>query len=186
VAAGALIATAGPAVGREYLAAARRPPPTSTTLQADDLFVRLRASPALPGANTVEIQVTNTRRPAPAAIAGVDLDITGADGDTRVTATPDAAGVVLVDAVKLAAGSNKASVTVRRDGMPDGHASFQVEAPAPVYTAPVFVSSRPIRTPLLVAAVVLGVTLLAFLVVPVRGRRRQREARRTTVPEPVR
>ena len=75
VAAGALMATAAPAVDHQFTPAEIDTPPTSEWARADDLFIRVRPVPGRPGPNALEIQVTNTRRPAPAALIGLEIGI---------------------------------------------------------------------------------------------------------------
>ncbi|MFB9236034.1 copper resistance CopC family protein [Plantactinospora siamensis] len=155
VLAGAL-AAAGPARGPRYAVAGPSRTVPEVSGQAADLVDTVAIRPNLPGRNVVTITVNDTRRPAPARVTGVSVQLTAPDGTTRlhpVTRTADG-WTVPVDDIR-AAGAWRVAVTVLREGLPpvtDPH-SWIVPA-APSAAAPVRVSAAPLRP---------GVDLLAVL-----------------------
>ncbi len=75
----ALLASAAPARGEQFL-----PPPDEqpqvVTSDLADLTVSASIEPARPGPNLVQVRVLDTRRPSPGPVQNVTLRITGADG----------------------------------------------------------------------------------------------------------
>jgi copper transport protein len=165
VAAGALMATAAPAVDHQYLVAETESSPIVASARADDLLIRLRAVPGRPGPNAFEIQVSDTRRPAPAPISKLEIHIPrGSDAGVR-SIEPDASGLALVADVDLPAGETEVAIIIERDGLVPSSAVVTTRIDSEHYHAPVVVSSRPIRQPLRIAgALTLGIAavLIAF------------------------
>ena len=163
VAVGSSMATSGPAVGREFVRRPHAAVLAELSAPADDLLVRIRAIPGRPGPNTLEVQINDTRRPAPAAIAEITVSVVGPTGEVTRTARPDVTGLLLLDHVVLGDGDNPTSVVVRRDGFDDARARFTVGAETPAYVAPVVVSSRPIRGPARLLALVVALAGVAVV-----------------------
>ena len=173
VASGALMATAGPAVDHQFLPIEAEAPPMAMSAQADDLLVRLRAVPGRPGPNTLEVQVSNTRRPAPAELRRLEIGVGGSDSDVR-SAEPDASGLVMVPDVNLPVGETDVSITIDRAGWTSSSVVLQTRIEAAHYHAPVVVSSRPVRGSLRSAGVVtLGIAAMVFGAGHRRARRRE-------------
>jgi putative copper export protein len=117
--AGALLASGQPAVGKRF-APADRPSPTTRTVAAADLLVRLSLGPNHPGPNTPEVVVLETRRPSLGAINSVSLTLTTGSGEVLVRrGVPAPDGTVALDPVDLAApGAVAAEVAVNRPKAP--------------------------------------------------------------------
>jgi hypothetical protein len=182
IGAGALMATAGPAVGHQYFSAENEAPPDVVSARADDLLIRLRAVPGQPGPNALEIQVSDTRRPAPAPISKLDIRIPrGAEAGVR-SIEPDDSGLALLADVDLPAGETEVSITIERDGLMPSSAVLATLIDSEHYHAPVVVSSRPIRQPLRIAG---AATLSIVVLLIVRtGRARPREGQPCSL-EPI-
>ncbi|MDO8361413.1 MAG: copper resistance protein CopC [Actinomycetota bacterium] len=165
---GAAMATAGPATADAYLAAPLRVAPQSVTADADDVIVRMRAVPAQPGTNALELAVVQTRRPAPAPITSVSIEADTISGSQRWEAQVDESGSVVIEDVDLAEGPTTFTVSVGRASLPTASATLTLGTQAAVYHHPPVLSSRRISVVLTVLAAV-----TALCVVPVqRGRRR--------------
>jgi copper transport protein len=171
--AGAL-ASAGPARGPRFPANLPVAAEPQVTGHAADLVDTLQIRPNRPGRNVVSITVADTRRPAPAPLTGVSVQLVGPDGTQKVhpvTRTADG-WTVAVDDIR-SPGDWKVSVTVLRDGLPpvtDGHR--WVVAPANQSGVGVVVSAavlRPVVTWL--AVLVAGAATLSALVLRYRRRR---------------
>lgn len=173
VALGALMATAAPAVDHRFLPAASAAPPVEASVRADDLYIRLRAVPGRPGPNALEIQVSNTRRPAPAAIRRLEIGVR--DGAAPVeSVAPDDSGLALIPNVNLAVGETEVSITIVRDGLTSSSAVVTTRTAVQSYHAAVIVSSRPIRQPLRAAgALTLGIVATLIAIGKHRGRGEQ-------------
>lgn len=157
--AGAAMATAGPPIERSFL-----PPdgdvPRAASAPADDLLVQVRAIPGRPGSNTLEVRVSDTRRPAPAPITGIDVTADGESVGRR--GALEAEGVAFVDDVLLGSGPTTVRVDVARGSWPVASAELEVEALDLPYVHPERVSSAPIRGPL--RSMAIGVALIALVV----------------------
>jgi copper transport protein len=176
---GTAMATATPAVDPGFTDTASAVAVAQPAVSTDDLLVQLRAIPAHPGTNTLELRIAETRRPSPAPITSVDLRI--GDGWSSNVATEG--GLVFVDGVDLAAGESSVDVIIHRAGRPDSVAVVGVATDVPAWVHPPRISSQPIRTPLLLLAA--AIALIALIARTHRsGRRGAHPAarREATVP----
>ncbi|MBI5087998.1 MAG: copper resistance protein CopC [Actinobacteria bacterium] len=169
VLAGSLMATAGPATDDAYLAAPERSAPGVVNGQTSEVIVRLRAVPAQPGPNDIELSVVETRRPAPAPVTAVTVTAQTPAGARSWTVVPDERGNAVIPGVSLGDGSTPVSVSVARSALPPEDVDLALSTRAPAYHHPVIASSAPIRTPLLMLAV--AVALAAAVVVMTWSRR---------------
>ena len=107
-------------------AGAAVPPGASerTTVAAADLLVTVALRPNRPGANFVDVTVADTRRPAPAPVTAVDVDLATRGGATPTTTARTGAGGVLQPGSVLvdAPGVRDLLVRVHRPGLPDATA----------------------------------------------------------------
>jgi len=184
----AVLGAAEPARGPAFDPA----PPTqamSGSSRADDLLVTLALKPNRPGQNFFTLGVFDTRRPAPAPIEQVRVQLQ-AQGEQPVAqallATALGGGrYEIVDSVISHAGAWNVTVVVRRAGLPDATAtlSWTVLAPA----RPVFISDAPLA-PWTAGAALLVMLLCAALLGAWRLRRwlpsaQLKLADRTNMPE---
>lgn len=137
-----------------------------------DLQESLAVRPNLPGRGVVLIGVFDTRRPAPAPIARVLVDIAGADGRLRGPATAEqlADGRWSVAAELVDSGPVRVRITVQRPGLSDTiHDYTWVVAGAVVRTRHATVSTAPIGDAL---AALAGVLAAFFAIAWTMGLRR--------------
>ena len=163
---GSAMATAGPAVEESFVDRDDESVSSEVSVRADDLLVQLQAVPGVPGSNSVQVRVNDTRRPGPGEI--VRVTVSGADGVSHVAPVVD--GNAFVDDIVLQAGSNPLTVIVERDGLGNASATASVETQVPLYRFPTRVSSAPIST----AARTLGLLLVASAAVALVVSRRRR------------
>ena len=161
---GASMATAGPATGDAY-----RPAPSSTTSgtvngQVDDMIVRLRAVPAQPGPNDLELNVVQTRRPATAPITEVTVTAMTTVGSQSWTVVPDDRGAAVITGVNLSEGADIINVAVTRSSLPAANVQLELTTKTARYYHPVIVSSQPVRLPLQMLALAIGVLACAALI----------------------
>jgi copper transport protein len=174
--AAASMASSQPAVGRAWAPPAAVQPMVSGT--AGDLVESLQISPNRPGRNFVTVDVFNSRRPAPAPIAAVQVALTGPSGNRDLAAaTPQGEGrwVAATDLL-VAPGTWSIDVLVSRPGYPTsaGHYRWVVADPAN-RAGPRVVSAaalRPWTDRLGIAAGTLLVLAGAAGALQARGRRR--------------
>jgi copper transport protein len=117
--AGAL-ASAGPARGPRFDAAAAVTITPQVSGQAADLVDTVAIRPNVPGRNVITIAIADTRRPALAPIGGVSVVLRAPDGTQTVhpvTRAPDGSWAVSTDDIRTA-GRWRVSVTVLREGLP--------------------------------------------------------------------
>lgn len=169
VAAGATMATAGPAIERSFVSTDAEVAPTESSVIADDLLVQVQAIPGRPGPNTVQVRLHDRRRPAPAPFESVV--VTGPDG-VAVTA-PIVEGVAFVDGIELPTGQTPVDVVVRRTDWAPVAAVGVVVTETPEYRAPVRISSRPIGPTLRTVGWVVLAAASAVWIAALRRRRRQ-------------
>jgi methionine-rich copper-binding protein CopC/subtilisin family serine protease/putative copper export protein len=150
----AALAAGAPAVGPQFAAVSSAAPSVLETRQAGDLLVSVEVRPNRPGNGFVTIRTIETRRPAPAPIAGVRLGVGGAELAARRIAD----GTWQVAGVGLARpGALPLQVEVDRPGLPVRVGVDWVVGGAPPRAAPMLSRRRlaPIVTALaLVAAAV--------------------------------
>jgi copper transport protein len=140
---------------------------TSSSARADDLVVALSVRPLRPGPNFVSIAVLDTRRPAPAAVTGVDLRIKDSAGRARTLEASPSLGQWVVVADLSAPGQSVGDVVIHRSGLADARASIGWELPATLTS----LSERPFLVPAVVGGIALGLgglTLAAFALRPRR------------------
>ncbi|HEY7599737.1 MAG TPA: hypothetical protein VH741_07415, partial [Candidatus Limnocylindrales bacterium] len=181
-----------PARGPEFDPPATAATPTMTT-STDDLVITLAVKPNQPGRNFVGLGVFDTRRPAPARIDNVMVQLQApgeANADAPLLAEPLGNGRFQVAGGDLeVAGDWRITVMVRRSGMADSTATFvwtvSPLAPAP---QPELVSNRPLAPILTPAAIVCAFVLGSAGAVYLGRRRtalvlaRARALRRTSAP----
>jgi copper transport protein len=163
----ATLGSTAPARGPQFDGAPAGSAASTQSTNIQDLVVRASLSPNLPGRNLLTAEVLNTRRPVPAPISkvGVELrrEITGSP-TTVVTATPGEGSRYDGGAVELAAGDLEITVTVSRPGLPDARARMAwVVASPPIAQHPTVVSSAPIGPFVNVAAIVVALVGLALV-----------------------
>jgi copper transport protein len=122
--AGAL-AAAGPANGPRFPVGTTVTAEPEVSGQAADLIDTVQVRPNQPGRNVVSIVLADTRRPAPAPVSGVSVQLTGPDGTRRVHPVVRTADGwrVSVDDIRTT-GQWQIAVTVMRPGLApvtDGH-----------------------------------------------------------------
>ena len=157
-------------------------PATAGLLSADvdDLVAHSHARPWRPGANFATVAVLDTRRPTPAQVSAVLVDLGGPSAvaavqqrDSGTTqsfpgADPDTTWVA--SGAITSSGRHDIRVTVRRDGLPDAVATFPWQlAPAPGSEAGG--SDLSAMWTLLAVAVVVVALLVLALTVHLRRRR---------------
>ena len=142
---GTAMATATPAIDRGFTNASVTVTAPAPALAADDLLLQIRAIPARPGTNSLELRAGETRRPSPGAITSIEITAAGA----VTTAFPSTAGLAFVDGIDLPAGQSAVDVVVHRAGWPDTAASLVVATDVPAWRHRPVVSSARIRWPLL-------------------------------------
>ncbi|OLB80433.1 MAG: hypothetical protein AUI14_06760 [Actinobacteria bacterium 13_2_20CM_2_71_6] len=181
--AGAL-AAAGPARGPRFPTNLHVATEPEVSGQAADLVDTVQIRPNRPGRNVVTITVADTRRPAPAPVTGVSVQLVGPDGTRRVhPVTRTAEGwTVSVDDIRTP-GDWKVSVTIMRQGLApvtDGHA--WVVATAGQNGAGAVVSSAPLQPAVgWLAALAALAAVVGALILGYRWRRR----RPSTVESPA-
>jgi copper transport protein len=169
LAASGALAAIPPARGPEF-APPETPerPPSTLTLAANDLLITLSIRPNKPGLNLITIEAVNTRRPAPAAITAVYLNLAYRDHDlgsqTMSIEPADTRAYRLSSTALNASGAWRAQVIVQRAGLADSIADFdwRVESLAPsVPPRPVVISNAPLEP--LLAALAVGLVLVTIL-----------------------
>ncbi|MEP7088808.1 MAG: copper resistance protein CopC [Nocardioidaceae bacterium] len=140
--------------------------------QVKDLQEAVSLRPNRPGRNVAVVDVFDTRRPAPAPIAAVEVSVGGA---TPVAATPLSDGHWSAPVVDLVAGRTTVETIVHRPGVGAVRAVRPwTVAQAPSSTLPAVISTDPIATPLRRLAALLGAVGLLVWTVALRLRRRRR------------
>jgi copper transport protein len=144
--------------------------------QADDLQETLTLRPNLPGPSVAVVGTFNTRRPALAPIAAVDVTVLSPDGAAALPVSAErlADGQWSVPVRLTTAGPIHVLVTVERPGMPVAKGTYQWTVGAPkTATKPATVSRAPISGVLRAVSAGLLATLLCAAVL-VSWRRRPR------------
>ena len=161
------------------------PPPTrSSTATAADLVVTVSVTPNRPGANAVTVQASSSRRPPPAAVDGVAVEVAGGAGRVLLAlAAPETfAGTVRL----AAAGPVRITAVVSRAGqritVPVAWSVDQpLAAPSQPASGPVTDADPGLRSVVdLLAAPLLG----ALILVGWRWSRRRRRPGPEPRPEP--
>lgn len=172
-----VIVTSPPSRGPEYLIAPEDIHQEQSRV-ADDILVTLSVKPNLPGANTLNVIVASTHRPAPAEITRVILRFTFQDRDLgRISVVANR-----LESDRFVAGGNQLSMSgrwavdavVRRRGVDDVVVRFDWMVPPPGELQPTILSKQPLRPilefgALVVLAMLAGATAAGVL----RNRRRQ-------------
>ena len=164
---GSAMATAGPAVEESFVDRGDRDVSSEVSVRAADLLVQLQAIPGVPGPNSVQVRVNDTRRPGPGDI--VSVSVSGADGVQHLATVVD--GNAFFDQVELEAGSNPITVVVERDGLEDAAAAASVTAAVPLYRFPTRLSSAPISFAARTIGLLLLVAAAAAMLTTSRRRR---------------
>jgi len=172
----AILTSSQPALEARFVAVPAATTPTLDTV-AGDLQQTVAVRPNQPGRNLAVLQVLNTRRPAPAPIGAVQVQLRTADGrlgaPSAAQQLPDGGWSAPLDLT--ASGRVQLDVTVRRAGMPDAHSSFRWSVSRSVSPGghTVLVSDRPLRAWAQAAgSTLMMMTLLGVSVLGWRSRRR--------------
>jgi copper transport protein len=160
----AVLGSSQPARGPEF-----DPPTEPTNLETlssnvKDLFVTFSIKPNRPGQNFISIGAFDTRRPAPAPIERVSVQLTPPDGSTKFTFDADLISKgkyqITGNAIGLP-GDWAMTVTVKRPGLADTVWSFpwNVMPTSRLSPRPVVVSAQPLAPWLTLAAAVSALVL---------------------------
>ncbi len=167
---GTLMATGGPPIDAGFATRPALVHDQVTAVSADDLLVQVRAIPGNPGVNTLEVRVNDTRRPAPAIISGIEVDVPG-QIDGTVTVIPNEQGFAFVQDVTLPVGETSIGANVLRSEWPTTTAQLSVATNVVLYQHATLLSNRPWRTQLRVLVLLIVVLLgLVVWLQAVRGR----------------
>jgi copper transport protein len=153
---------------------------TSYFSQVDDLIVTLSIKPNRPGQNFVDLNVFNTRRPAPAPISRVLVRFTPSGGSPELDTVAAAlqGGLYRVNGMSFdSAGDWKIAVSIQRPGLPDARLDIPwTVSPVVVQAAgrPVLISNRPIAPVTTWAALLLSLTLVSATLILALTRRTRR------------
>ena len=130
----ALLASAAPARGEQFLPPPDEQPQVATS-DLLDLTVSASVEPARPGPNLVQVRVLDTRRPSPGPVQNVTLRINGADGSVIAErqGVPASGLIEWADVAIPNPGTYRVEVDVDRPAVPVSPfvASWAVD-PAPV------------------------------------------------------
>jgi len=175
---GAAMATATPAVDPGFTDADASVEPTRPAAIVGDLPVQVRAIPGLPGANTLELRIADTRRPSPGPVTSVDVRA----GGVVSTVVPDDDGLAFIEGVELPAGESEVDVLANRSGWPDAHTAVVVMTDVPLWRHEPVISSAAIRWPLIGLAFLIAAAGAAVLL---RRSRREMGASGATATSPT-
>jgi copper transport protein len=162
-----LLGSSQPARGPEFDRPAAEAAPLSNTSRADDLLVTLALRPNRPGQNFIALGVFDTRRPTPAPIDQVLVDLRPADGrpggHSLVASALGQGRYEVADDAITSPGDWTIAVTVRRAGMPDATTSlpWSVLPPAPP-ARPTIISNAPLGPWAFGTALLLALALAAL------------------------
>jgi copper transport protein len=154
---------------------------TSYFSQVDDLIMTLSIKPNRPGQNFVDVNVFNTRRPAPAPISRVLVRFTPPGGampelDTVAAALEE--GLYRVNGMSLdPAGDWKIAISIQRPGLPDARLDIPwTVMPGVVQAAerPVLISNRSIAPIMTWTSLLLSLTLVSAMLILALTRRTRR------------
>jgi copper transport protein len=185
LAAGCAVLLAASALG----ATSAAPPPTriptvaASTARAADLVVGIEVRPLRSGPNFVSVTILDTRRPQPAPVESVDVEMAygGGGGVSTMPAARLDGGQWEVATSLPRTGDWTATIVVHRAGLPDAQVTMGWVVPEP----PATTNARPFLVPAAIGAGALG-TMIAVAVYASRARRRRQT--RTVAPailEPV-
>jgi copper transport protein len=154
---------------------------TSYFSQVDDLIMTLSVRPNRPGQNFVDVNVFNTRRPAPAPISRVLVRFTPPGGSMPELDTVAAAlqgDLYRVNGMSFdSAGDWKIAVLIQRPGLPDARLDIPwTVLPGVVQAAepPVLVSNRSIAPVMTWTSLLLSLALCSVMLVLALTRRTRR------------
>jgi copper transport protein len=163
----AVLGATPPARGPEFDPPAVDETPSTFTTTTKDLLITLSIKPNRPGQNFITLGVFNTRRPAPAPIERVLLELQP-PGQPAVSLDAEPQGQdkyqIAGDAINIA-GQWQISIIVRRTGLPDTVVATPwtvMPAVQSVMRRPVLVSNRPLAPLLTPIAVGLALLIGAF------------------------
>jgi copper transport protein len=179
----ALLASGQPAREPQFVR-----PPTATTVpvvsgSVADLQQSLALRPNLPGRNIILVDVSDTRRPAPAPIAAVLVTVRGSDGRTvgPLPARRSAEGSWSASAEIAVSGRAVVRVSVRRPGLAQADRDYLWTVGSRTGSLrPATVSNAPIADWLRELSLGLAIVLAALLLVS--AARARRSAQRTGSP----
>ncbi len=144
----AFLGATTPARGPEFAPSAVETAPATFTANADDLLVTLSIKPNRPGQNFITMGVFNTRRPAPAPIEQVLVELQP-PGQTSVSLVAEAQGndqYQIVGNVINAAGEWPITLTVQRPNLPEAQVTTRWRVRPVLVSArrPVWISNQPL------------------------------------------
>lgn len=118
----AFLGASAPANGPDFATPKSPPAPARVTEQAADLAVSATMTPNRPGTNFIDVDVLNTRRPAPAPFASVTISVRDASqsslGPSAVATSQSDTRYSVADARIAASGDAVIHVEVVRAGFP--------------------------------------------------------------------
>jgi len=167
VGAAAILTNNSPARGPQYIPS--EDIPTSTTTEANDLWVTFFARPNQPGLNGLTFQVPSSMRPAPAPIQQVlvTMNVAGQkDLIGPLQAKPIDSGLYQVDGNYFnQSGDWQMSVTIKRAGLPDAEAILPWTVAPSGGPHPIIISDQPLEPILpLLAGLLMIITLVAMVI----------------------
>lgn len=170
----ALLGGSAPATGPQF-AGVHDPLPQVTTADLADLTVSATVTPARPGANLLQVEVLNTRRPAPGDIVSLTVQLIRSGGEVVVehrVEHPDGVQEWATDVVP-APGAYRLVITVERPAAPVPVLDRPLQiAPSPVRQVPTRVSAADWMPLAAGAAIVVAVATGSAVALRRRGARR--------------
>ncbi len=171
-----------PALQAQNESPARTSPANTTYFsQVDDLVVTLSIKPNRPGKNFVDLNVFNTRRPAPAPISQVLVRFTSPGGalpELDIDAAALQGGLYRVNGMSLdSAGDWRIAVSIQRPGLPDARLDIPwTVLPGVVQAAgqPASIPDRSLAPLMTWAALFLLLTVISATLVYTLSRRARR------------
>jgi len=182
-----LLGATQPARGPAFDPPAPQPTPETITTSAADLIVMLSVKPNQPGQNFMAINVFNTRRPAPAPIqrVAVELQSPGQPGARRLLAVAplDGAHYQIAGETIDTAGNWAFTVLIDRPGLAEARVRipWAVQPATAAQAGPAWISNQPLGPALTLAAGLLLLGLAGAGAALWALRRWPRQYRRATI-----
>jgi copper transport protein len=171
-----------PARGPEFDPPVESAVPAALNTPVNDLVLTLSVKPDRPGQNIIALGVFNTRRPVPAPIERVTVQLTPPNGqrpaiELEAVRQPDGIYQMGGNAIDMA-GDWQMNVNVKRKGLPDATLATPWTVLPPLSTSiarAVLISNQPLA-PVLTAAAVLLMLVLSGILCAIRLTRRLKRA----------